>query len=81
MRPAGLAKTGGRGEQWRDLRCSLLLVAVGVSCLTIDSTDSRAWWLQLGLAPFLLALAAWDLASWLRSRISSKPDGPAAESS
>jgi hypothetical protein len=81
VRPAGLAETGRRGEQWRDLRYSLLLVAVGVSCLTIDSTDSHAWWLQLGLAPFLLVLAAWDLASWLRSRIRSKPDGPAAESS
>jgi hypothetical protein len=81
VRPAGLAETGRRGEQWRDLRYSLLLVAVGVSCLAIDSTDSSVWWLQLGLAPFLLVFAAWDLASWIRARLKSRPGGPTVESS
>jgi hypothetical protein len=81
VRPAGLAGIGRRGEQWRDLRYPLLLVAVGVGCLTIDSKDASVWWLQLVLAPLLLAWPAWDLASWLRSRVTRKPGGPTAESS
>ncbi|MGH3393088.1 MAG: hypothetical protein ACRDPO_00205 [Streptosporangiaceae bacterium] len=80
VRPAGLAGIGRRGWQWRDLRYPLVLVAVGVGCLTTDSADSRAWWLQLGLAPFLLVWPAWDLTSWLRSRVKRRPGGPAPES-
>jgi hypothetical protein len=52
-----------------------------VSCLAIDSTDSSVWWLQLGLAPFLLVFAAWDLASWIKARLKSRPGGPTIESS
>ena len=81
VRPAGLAGIGRRSEQWRALRYPLVLIAVGISCLTIDSTDSSIWWLQLGLVPFLLLPSAWGLASWLRSRAQREPGGPTAKSS
>lgn len=77
---AGVAGIGRPSWQWRDLRYPLVLVAVGIGCLTTDSADSRDWWLQLGLAPFLLVWPAWDLASWLRTRVKRRPGGPTPDS-
>jgi hypothetical protein len=73
-----MTKPGARSRAWRDLRFSLVLIALGVSFLASGWKHGAARW-PVGI--YASVLLIWESGSWFRSRMRRKSGGQTAESS
>jgi hypothetical protein len=73
-----MTKPDSRSEAWRNLRLSLIIVALGVSLLGSGWKHDTARW---GFIVFTSVIVIWNVGSRRRSRIRLKSGDPTAEPS
>jgi hypothetical protein len=72
----GLTEPGARSKAWRKLRHNLILASGAAFALVSGWKHDLAWW---PAAIVIFLLAAPDVDSWLRARISRGSDGPTTD--